>query len=794
VTAGSQADPGKGPAGAEGLSEAAVPFAAPAATLGAAPPPPPIVAIGASAGGLEAIEQFFGAIEAPSRFAFVIVQHLSPDFKNLMVELLARRTTLKVEAVEDGMPPSANTIHLIPPGKTMTIEANRFRLAERDPRDFAHHPIDAFFVSLAADRGADAIGVVLSGSGSDGGRGAWAISVAGGRVLVQLPATARFSSMPQAAIEAGCAAEVMLPAAMATALLAPGPGRPDDAEVARALALSPAVVDCLAQAFDIDLAAYRADALQRRVQRRMMRRGFDEMDAYAAFLADDEAEQEALYHDLMIGHTAFLPDQAAIGALERGVVAGLAARLDAGRKVRAWVPGCATGEEAYGLAILLLAHCREPLGGLKLEVRATDIHRRSLAIARAGFYSEEAVANVPAEWRQRFFTRRGSGYQVVPAIADRVVIGAHDLIRDPPLARLHLVSCRNVLSCLADEAQARVLGQLAEALLPGGYLLLGQGETVEGGAARFTPVDAAISLYRRRRQAAAASPGGSARAQPAAGAPAMAMPTLTPRLTVAAASSARGERRDQRLVMAHELLLDRYVPPSLLLDEMGQVIHSFGDTAPWLESPGDRSSLDVLDMVRDALRAPLAAAIDRARLTGRRAILDDVALAAAHGHRLRRPVVEAPLVHANGQRCLLVSFDDRPAAEPVGDDAGDALLAEARGTVLEAALAALVEAAGDATAVAEAAGDRPLRITAANPAFAAAGVAAGLALPLDGQPLSLVLEAVLAGEAPATDRPGSWVTRTGGLLTLQPLAAAGHRVAILRLLPKAALSTPAATA
>ena len=782
MIAGSQQTAGDDePAKTEGLAEAATAFAAAAATADTLPTAPtvPIVAIGASAGGLEAIEQFFAAVEAPSRFAFVIVQHLSPDFKNLMVELLAKHTALAVCPVEDGMRPLANAIHLIPPGKTMTIEAGLLRLDRHrptghDPRDVARHPIDECFVSLATDRGGEAIGIVLSGSGSDGSRGARAIRAAGGRVLVQLPATARFSSMPQAALEAGCQDEVMVPGDMAAALHEPGPRRQAQGNAPPASALSPRIVDILAEAFGLDVDAYRTDTVQRRVHRRMMLRGFDELEAYANFVADDADEQEALYQDLLIGVTAFFTDPAAFDALERVAVPALAAQLDAGQEVRVWIPGVATGEEAYSIAILLLAHCRQPLESPPLRVFATDIHRRSLAIAGAGLYSEEAVRHVRPEWRQRFFTRRGSGYQVIPALREVLAFSPHDLLRDPPFTRVQLVSCRNVLSYLDADARDRVSLSLANALLSGGHLLLGATEPAPGHAELFAPIDAETRLYRRRNTAPIDRGGPNL---PAPAAP-------SPRLTVSSGATLRSERRDQRLTMAQELLLDRYVPPSLLVDDAGQVVHCFGDAGAWLKAPSGRASLAVLDMVEDALRAPLASAIATVKRTGRPVTLTDLPIDTDEeddARRMLRLVVEAPLVRPDGQRCLLVSFDDRP---------GDAAL-QPRLAALEATVSALLESTSEAMAIVEAAAGHPPWITVVNAAFRAAASRAGIATALDGHPLAAILEALVADPDRAdTDQPNTWATRSGDRLSLQPLAINGQRIAILRLTSGTALPTP----
>jgi two-component system CheB/CheR fusion protein len=622
--------------------------------------PEAIVAIGASAGGLEAIEQFFGEVEAPSRLAFVIVQHLSPDLKSLMRELLSRRTTLALPPVVDGMRPAANAIYLIPPGKRMTIEGGVLLLADRDARDFAYHPIDEFFLSLAADQGAAAIGVVLSGSGSDGSRGARAILRAGGRVLVQAPATAKFSSMPKAALEAGCTNDVMPPEAMPRALLeVEARPRPEHGKLADN-GLPTLLVDTLDATFGIDFSSYRAGTVQRRVRRRMMLRGFEQIQDYAELVADDGDEQEALYQDLLIGGTAFFRDAEAFEALERFVMPALAAELDAGREVRIWVPAVATGEEAYSIAILLLAQCREQAGEPPLRIFATDVHRRSLAVAAAGHYSEEAVRNLRPEWLERYFSRRGSGYQAIPALRRCIVFSPHDLLKDPPFTRLQLVSCRNLLIYLKKAAQEEVLQNFSAALQADGHLLLGSSESPGTLDADFEAVAGALSLYRRR-------PGSTSLARPA----------LVPSVLAAggqaggrnppvpSGGAARPERRDQRLTMAHELLLDRYVPPSLLVDAAGLVVHCFGDAGAYLRQPRGRPSLALLDMIVEPLRGPLGSAMSRVRRTGHPITLRHVA--AGDDHVLQRLVVEMLPAPGDGRRCLLVSFDDRQGPVETGE-------------------------------------------------------------------------------------------------------------------------------
>ncbi|MEZ5864649.1 MAG: CheR family methyltransferase [Geminicoccaceae bacterium] len=350
-----------------------------------------------------------------------------------------------------------------------------------------------------------------------------------------------------------------------------------------------------------------------------------------------------------------LRDREVFEALERLVVPALAAELDAGREVRVWVPAVATGEEAYSIAILLLAQCQEGAEEPPLRIFATDVHRRSLAVAAAGHYSEEAVRNLRPEWLERYFSRRGSGYQAIPALRRCIVFSPHDLLKDPPFTRLQLVSCRNLLIYLKKAAQEDVLRSFAAALQADGHLLLGPSESPGTLEAEFEAVADGVPLYRRR-------PGSSSLARPAL------VPSVLAAggqaggrsLPVPPGGTARPERRDQRLTVAHELLLDRYVPPSLLVDAAGLVVHCFGDAGAYLRQPRGRPSLAVLDMIVEPLRGPLGSAMSRVRRTGEPITLRHVAT--GDEHVLPRLVVEMLPGPGDGRRCLLVSFDDRQAA------------------------------------------------------------------------------------------------------------------------------------
>jgi two-component system CheB/CheR fusion protein len=556
---------------------------------------PFIVGIGASAGGLEALERLFEAMPTDTGMAFVVVQHLSPDFKSLTDDILARRTRLPIRVVEDGIPVRPDTIFLIPPRKDMIATGGRLLLTDKDPGQVVALPIDRFLRSLASEAGDRGVAVILSGTGSDGSRGIREVHEAGGLVVVQEPGTAKFDGMPRSAIDTGAVDLVLAPEAIPDALMR-------HARHPRAVPATPvpmpvgvdAVFRLLRDAHGIDFSYYKPDTVARRLERRLSLCKSTSVEEYARRLAEDPAELNLLYKDLLIGVTRFFRDEEAFARLAADVLPGLVERLGPGEEFRAWVTGCATGEEAYSLAILV----RECLDGLgrdnPVKIFATDAHRASLDTAGVGVYPEAALAEVGAERLSRFFARVAGGYQVSADLRKMVVFAAHNVLKDAPFTRLDLVTCRNLLIYFQPAAQKRVLTLFHFALKTGGVLFLGPSETCGEVGEEFEPVDHRWKVYRKRRDVRLAAD--------------LRPPAAVPPRTAAPAPPGP----DPGLPGLYDALLDEFMPPSLLVNDRGEVIQAFAGASKYLRFRDGRVNTDVLAVVDPELRTALVGALPRA--------------------------------------------------------------------------------------------------------------------------------------------------------------------------------------
>jgi two-component system CheB/CheR fusion protein len=562
------------------------------------PTPRLIVGIGASAGGLEALERLFEATPVDTGMAFVVVQHLSPDFKSLTDDILARRTRLPIRVVEDGMPLRPDAIFLIPPRKDMILSHGRLLLSDKDPAQTLALPIDHFLRSLAQDAGDRAAAVILSGTGSDGSRGVRDVHEAGGLVVAQDPATAKFDGMPRTALDTG-AVDLTLPAEDIPAALLRHAGSPHAPPAPPAT--PPAGVDAvfrhLRDAYGIDFSFYKPETVARRLERRLGLTDAPDLGEYARRLADEPAELSLLYKDLLIGVTRFFRDGEAFDRLGRDVLPALAGRLGPGDELRAWVAGCATGEEAYSLAIL----AREALDGLDrppaVKIFATDAHRASLDTAGAGLYPEAAVAGISPERVARFFTRADGGFQVSAELRKMVVFAQHNVLKDAPFTRLDLVSCRNLLIYFQPATQKRVLSLFHFGLKTGGALFLGPSETTGEVGDEFEPIDPKWRVYRKRRDVrlvADLRPPAAAPPRPGPGLPA---PPAAP---------------DPHMATAYDALLDAFMPPALLVSERGGLVQAFAGASKYLKFRDGRPTTDLLEIVDPELRTALTGALPRA--------------------------------------------------------------------------------------------------------------------------------------------------------------------------------------
>jgi two-component system CheB/CheR fusion protein len=611
-----------------------------------------VVALGASAGGLEALEKFFDNVPADSGLAFVVVQHLSPDFKSLMNELLARHTKLTIHRVTDGMQIEPNAIYLIPPKKDMIVTDGRLLLTDKDPSQGLSLPIDTFLRSLATEYGRNAIAVILSGTGSDGSRGIRAIHDAGGLVIVQDEATANFDGMPRSAIDTGVVDAVLPPREIAAAIIEHVHGAPVDgvqSDINKAMPDGGVleIFRALHAAYGIDFSFYKPNTVARRVERRLQLSGTPDLTQYIERLRDDREELNSLYKDLLIGVTKFFRDEDAFAQLEQEVIPQIIRRAVADDELRVWVSGCATGEEPYSIAILLHEALSTRHQPLRAKIFATDVHQSSLEFASAGIYDESSLSGISELRLQRYFTKHASGYQVLPELRKMVVFAPHNVVKDAPFTKLDLISCRNMLIYLQPHAQKKALSLFHFALKANGYLFLGPSESPGELSDEFDPIDRHWKIFRKRRDVRLPadfrlplSPG-LGRWRASAGVPAADGRNLA----------------DIQLLRAYDVLLGAFVPPSLMINERRELIHSFAGAGKFLKVRDGRPSADVLDQVDPDLKIAMAGALQRAAKVKEPIVYGSVHLRSLPKDEQLRLSVRPITIQSTGDEYFLVSFE-----------------------------------------------------------------------------------------------------------------------------------------
>lgn len=559
--------------------------------------PSRVVGVGASAGGLESLEKFFAELPAETGMAFVVVQHLSPNFKSLMTELLSRHCNMPVQKAVHGMEVRRDNVYLLPPKKEIIIRNNRLALTDKDPTQALTLPIDRFFRSLAQDAGGNAVAIVLSGSGSDGSRGVVEVKHAGGHVLVESSESADFAGMPQSAAATGAVSRTGTPAELARHLLRLEDlmDEPEEEPVRESGPLDDLFAQ-LRKTHGIDLSDYRPSTVERRLDRRLALRGHPSLSAYVEELRHDPAELAALYGDLLIGVTQFFRDPDAFRRIEREVIPAILERVEPNEEIRAWVAGCATGEEAYSLAMLF--HEQLSAAGRPLEVKiiATDLDRASLEHASAGLYSEACLEHVGAARLERFFVKRPAGYQVSAELRRMIVFAPHNVVRDAPFTRMHFISCRNLLIYLQPPAQKAVLSLFHFGLAPSGVLMLGSSESPGALTNEFDAIDEHHRIFRKRRDVRLLGQ--------------LRLPVRGHRPVVA--PELRTTPTDGQLLPTYDKLLDRYMPASFLVDDQYRLLDTFAGAERWLRLKGRRPTQSLLDMLDPSARPLVGAAITRA--------------------------------------------------------------------------------------------------------------------------------------------------------------------------------------
>ncbi|MBP7779519.1 MAG: PAS domain-containing protein [Acidobacteria bacterium] len=568
------------------------------------PRPPPIVGIGASAGGLEALEAFLSNVPAGCGIAFVIVQHLDPTRKGIMPELLQRSTAMTVVQVKEPTPVEPDCVYVIPPNKDMSVLRGVLHLLDPTAPRGQRLPIDFFFQSLAGDAGARGIGVVLSGMGTDGTLGLRAIKANAGVAFVQDPASAKFDGMPRSAVEAGVADGVApvedLPG-MIVAHLRRAPSLATTERFAGAAAHGDLarIMILLRAETGHDFSLYKASTLNRRVERRMGLHRIERPSAYVRLLQQKPEELDLLFKELLIGVTSFFRDPTTWEELRSKVMPALMKSRQVGRTLRFWVPGCSTGQEAYSLAIVfqeVLEKIR-PARRHSLQIFATDLDKDAIERARTGLYPAGIADEMSEERLRRFFVEAEQGYRVAKSIRDNVIFAPQNVIMDPPFTKLDMVSCRNLLIYLAPELQKKLLPLFHYSLNPAGLLFLGSAETIGGLGDIFEPVGTQARLYRRRE---------SARGQP------IEFPASFTRLAVPGVAPRMLPPRSDLTSAAEHLLLQQFAPAAVLVSATGDIQFVSGRTGNYLEPAAGSANWNVLSMAREGLRLPLAAAFRQA--------------------------------------------------------------------------------------------------------------------------------------------------------------------------------------
>jgi two-component system, chemotaxis family, CheB/CheR fusion protein len=464
--------------------------------------PYPIVGVGASAGGFEAFRELLQALPADTGMAFVLVQHLDPGHESMLSKLFARFTSMPVSEVKEGMPVEANHVYLIPPNRSMEIGGGLLHLTRREERGIRHMPIDHFLRSLAEDQGSRAIGVILSGTASDGTYGLKAVKEEGGITFAQDEKSAKYDGMPRSAVAAGCVDFVLPPEGIARELVRIGRHPyvgfgadvrveelpPEDENLRKAFVL-------LRNATGVDFTHYKYSTIRRRIARRMVLRKAENIEQYLKYLGENRPELEALYEDILIHVTSFFREPKSFQAMKSEVFPKLMSSKPPGEPLRVWVPGCSTGEEAYSIAIVLLEYLADRAPSTPMQIFGTDISEGAIDKARAGVYPESSVADISPERMRRFFVKVEGGYQITKSVREMCIFARQDLAKDPPFSRLDLVSCRNVLIYMGPLLQKKVMGIFHYALKPSGFLVLGKSESISGYSALFTPVDRISKIH-----------------------------------------------------------------------------------------------------------------------------------------------------------------------------------------------------------------------------------------------------------------------------------------------------------
>lgn len=616
----------------------------------------PIVGVGASAGGLEAFTQLLGHLPQKSGMAFVLVQHLAPKHESALTELLSRATRIPVAEVKDGMAVEPDRVYVIPPNTNMAILNSHLHLMPREPAQH-HLPIDFFMRSLAEDRGSKAIGVILSGTASDGTLGMKAIKAEGGITFAQDEKSAKYGDMPRNAVAAGCVDFVFPPDGIARELIRiahhPYLRQPQAVETAESSDERDdelrKIFILLRSATGVDFTHYKHTTIKRRIKRRMMLHKAESLKDYIKRLQENRVEVDALYQDILIHVTGFFRDPEVFEALKTLVFPNLLKNRTPEAPIRIWVPGCSTGEEVWSIAISLMEFLGDAGSGKEIQIFATDISETALEKARAGVYLENITTEVSPERLRRFFVKAGRGYQIHKSIREMCIFARQDIVKDPPFSRLDLISCRNLLIYLGSELQKRMLPIFHYALKPTGFLLLGNSETIGAFAVHFSLLDKKHKIYAKKETPAR-------------------LPIDFSRGDYPLEKIWRGRKPEgtgspfDAQKEADRILLAKYAPAGVLVNADLEILQFRGRTGTYLEPGPGQASLSLPRMAREGMLVDVRAAIQKARKSD--APVRKQGVQVKDDGRLRGIDIEVIPIKGSSpaERFFLVLFQDSVAA------------------------------------------------------------------------------------------------------------------------------------
>jgi len=613
----------------------------------------PIVGIGASAGGLEALEQLFDGIPEASGMAYVIVQHLDPDHKGIMPELLQRLSKMKVYQVEDYMKVEPNCVYVIPPNKDMSILHGVLHLLEPSAPRGLRLPIDFFLRSLADDQQANSIGVILSGMGSDGTLGLRSIKEKAGLTLVQEPNSAKFDGMPYNAIEAGLV-DIVAPAEqLANKIIdylqyAPliKRGAVSTLDDKTKSSLEKVIILLRAQTGN-DFSLYKKSTLYRRIERRMGIHQIAKISSYIRYLQENPNELELLFKELLIGVTNFFRDTEVWEKLKAEIVRILLENRNPGQTLRAWVPGCSTGEEAYSLAILF----KEALDETKkvrnnsLQIFATDLDQDAIEKARAGVFSANIAADVSSRRLNNYFIKENNHFRIRKEIREMVIFAPQNVIMDPPFTRLDILSCRNLLIYLTQELQKKLLPLFHYSLNSGGVLLLGSAETVGGYTDLFSQINGKLKLYKNKEKLLHAS-----RVEfPSSFVASSKTELVKPKMTTES-----GNLQSQ----TEQIILRNYSPAAVLVNDQGDILYTSARTGKYLEPAVGKANMNIFAMAREGLQSELTMAFHKAVRQQTDVIIRNLKIGTNGGTQVVKLIVQPILKPETMQGMALIVFSD----------------------------------------------------------------------------------------------------------------------------------------